>query len=273
MAFARRDALRRLACLLARQAAADYVAGMDAVATLAAATEPGRRLVFGDDTGVGHAPGMMPDVEVMAAVDMRSEDYAVVAATIAAFLAEHGLSEFHATDVAGGRRGTAWAAAGMAVRLEAFRVMRDALTDGAATLLYAHVSRRQYEGMRRELQDMGIPLNLGWKAALTRAFLRSLIDEAASGPRPTLIVVDQDRPLPEPVVDRSERAPFLVGGGVIRARSSDAPGLQMADMAAYCMGRHLRRRGRHKIGEADAFDEIAAETVAGFAGRVRHLLA
>ena len=64
---------------------------------------------------------------------------------------------------------------------------------------------------------------------------------------------------------------FLVGGGPIVANSASVPGLQLADMAVFSIGRYLQNRDHIASGSGKGFDLIALDTIAALAGRCEHL--
>lgn len=244
------------------------------------------------------AEGMLPDVGLMAAVEMPPASYAAASERLTQYLATHDLSEFHATDIVAGRKRSAFAHLSPEKRLHAFREVSAALIEAGDSLSYVHIPRSQYESMRADLAGQRLDSGLDWKAAIRRVTLRALVEEALSRPEPTMIVVDQDRPQVRPKVVEGETAPGLVGGGVLSAPSDQVIGLQLADMAAFCMGRHPRRRSRYRmINPSDdegamesgttpkqgdtpcngiaglaGFDGVVVETLASFKGRTRSLL-
>ncbi|KTR07069.1 hypothetical protein NS365_05350 [Aureimonas ureilytica] len=255
-------------------------------------------VVFCDDSEVGAADGMLPDVGLLAAIEMTPVAYASAAKRLTSYREKNTLPEFHATDIVAGRRNTFWATVPHEMRLQAFREVSTALVETQARLSYVHLPRSQYEEMRTRLKQNGFDPKLNWKAAMRRVVLRTLIEEADRRSAPTLIVIDQDRPLHGPRLVTSEAAPSLAGGGVLAAPSDQVIGLQLADMAAFCMGRYLRRRPRNRtislagnkdqmlliasegdderardtIAGLEGFDGVVIETVAAFAGRTRSLL-
>lgn len=241
---------------------------------------------------------MLSDVGLMAAVEMSPASYAAASERLTRYLATHDLPEFHATDLVAGRKRSAFARLSPEQRLHAFRKVSAALIEAGDSLSYVHIPRSQYESMRVDLAGQHLNPGLDWKAAIRRVTLRTLVEEALSRPEQTMIVVDQDRPQAGPKVVKGETAPGLVGGGVISAPSDQVIGLQLADMAAFCMGRHMRRRSRYPtidrsndegameygatpkqahtpcegIAGLAGFDGVVVETLAGFEARTRSLL-
>lgn len=244
----------------------------EALGGLAIAMPPDGRLVFGDDSEVGEAKGMLPDVQLLVAVDMTPAAYTAAQSRLRAYLTGDLPGEFDATDIVAGRNGTPWARVTPERRLGSFRELSQTLVATGANLTFLHIPESQYGDMRRRLAAEGVDLKLGWKAAMRRVFLRLLMDEANVSGRSTLIVTDQHRPAPTPATDRSEDAPGLAGGGVFTAPSDQVIGLQLADMAAFCMRRHLRRRAGYDPETLRGFDKVVVETMAGFEGRSRSLL-
>lgn len=263
---------------------------------LAVALPPGSRLIFCDDSEVGEAEGMLPDVGLMAAIEMSPASYATASERLRRYLDANDLPEFHATDIVAGRRRSAFADMPPERRLDGFRKISEALVEARADLSYVHIPRSQYEAMRVDMAAGGPSPAPEYKAAIRRVLLRRLIEEADGRAEPTMIVVDQDRPQHAPRLLTSEAAPGLACGGVISAPSDQVVGLQLADMAAFCMGRHLRRRARYRVDDGEdavepnmaggvsgtsrdgiaglgGFDGVVVETLASFEGRTRSLVA
>lgn len=61
----------------------------------------GRTLVFCDDTDVAEQPvaTLQPDLRILVAVQVLSENYATLDAAMVAALDQYGVPEFHATDM------------------------------------------------------------------------------------------------------------------------------------------------------------------------------
>ena len=86
-----------------------------------------------------------------------------------------------------------------------------------------------------------------------------------------MLILDQDKFSVTPKVESREGGEFLCGGGPIIGDSASIPGLQLADMAAFSMGRYMRKRAEIAQGSDKGFDITVARTIAGLNGRCEYL--
>lgn len=240
---------------------------MDAKAVLEALPEPGRTLVFCDDTDISGqpVPWLQPDLRILVAVEMSSEDYAAAAAKLEARLASLGMPEFHAAEIANPKGKSPWKGVSPDERAAALHFLAGALNGAGAHVHEAHVPKAQFAALKAEAQLVG-KVGVGFKMGLKRVFLRCLSDHLAVGANGTIVVMDQDKPLAEPVVENWPEAAFLIGGGPVAARSLDVPGLQLADMAAWSINRYMCRKLKVAAGNANEFDQAALEVVGNLDG-------
>lgn len=240
---------------------------MGAKALLEALTEPGRTLVFCDDTDISGqpVPWLQPDLRILVAVEMSSEAYAVAAAEIEAELSSLGMPEFHAAEIANPKGKSPWKEVPSEERASALHSLAEVLNEAGAHVHEAHVPMAQFAALKAEAQLVG-KVGVGFKQGLKRVFLRCLFDHLALGQSGTIVVMDQDKPLSEPIVEDWSEAAFLVGGGPVAARSVDVPGLQLADMAAWSINRYMCRRPHLVAGSATELDKAALEVVGNLSG-------
>lgn len=234
---------------------------------------PGRRLIFCDDTDLEGRPVAMlePDLRILVAVELDSGAYASAALQMAAYLDNLGMPEFHATEIANPGSKSPWKAIDTDRRIEALEWLGDLLAGLEASVSFARIPKAQFNELKAQAQQLG-SVGVGFKQGLRRVFLRCLFEECEQYAAPTLIVLDQEGPVAEPTVEHWLAGTFLVGGGPIVARSSDVAGLQLADLAAWSVGRYVRHRERFRGTKATPFDQIAL-TVVGRLDGLRDLIA
>lgn len=134
------------------------------------------------------------------------------------------------------------------------------LNGAGARVHEAHVPKAQFAALKAQAQLVG-KVGVGFKQGLKRVFLRCLFDHLGPAKERAIVVMDQDKPLAEPVIESWPEASFLVGGGPVAARSVEVPGLQLADMAAWSLNRYLCRRPSFVAGTATEIDRAALEVV------------
>lgn len=229
--------------------------------------QPGRTLVFCDDTDIAPqpVPWLQPDLRILVAVEMSSEAYAAAAAELTARLASLGMPEFHAAEIANPKGKSPWKALSPDERASALHFLAGVLNGSGARVHQAHVPKAQFATLKAQAQ-LGGKVAVGFKMGLKRVFLRCLFDHLAPAGGETMVILDQDKPLAEPVVEHWPEAAFLVGGGSIAARSIDVPGLQLADMAAWSINRMLCRRPCFDDGTATDIDRAALQLVGNLDG-------
>ena len=228
---------------------------------------PGRRLVFCDDTDLDGKPvaALEPDIRILVAVEVASETYAPAATQMAAYLAGVAMLEFHATEIANPKSNSPWKSVPMGQRVEALGWLGELFATLNAKVSYTRIPKAQFHELKAQAQELGA-VGVDFKTGLKRVFLRCLFEELEQAGDPSMIVLDQDGTTGEPKVEHWPEGKFLVGGGPIVAQSHDVPGLQLADLAVWSIGRMVRHRERFNEGLATPFDRVALEVVAGFDG-------
>jgi hypothetical protein len=252
---------------------ADNQVAATASALLASLGQSGRTLVFCDDTDIAGqpVPWLKPDLRILVAVEIDSESYASAASEMVSYLANLGMPEFHAADMANPNKKSPWKAVALEARTEALHQLAGILNASGAHFYHARVPMAQFSTLKARAQLKG-KVGVGFKHGLKRVFLRCLFEYLASANRPALVVMDQDKPLAGPVIEAWPEASFLVGGGPIAASSKDVPGLQLADMAVWSINRILCRRPAFDDGSATAVDRAALEVVGKMEGRLGDLI-
>lgn len=234
--------------------------------------EPGRVVVFCDDTDIDKSPNdwLVPGLRILCAVAMTSEHYAKLSAAMQNRLQALGQSEFHATEIVNPPKSCSWRQVSVENRIAALAFLRDLLAEPPTKFYYIFVSKGQYQQLRQEAQALG-HVNLGHKAGLKRVFLLSLFERLQASGIGTVLVMDQEKS-GGPTVENWKGGAFLLGGGPITADSASVPGLQLADMVAFCISRYVLKRQAIIEEQGSPFDNIALETVAGFEGRIEFLM-
>lgn len=237
---------------------------------LATLDTPGRTLAFCDETNLTEAATseQVANLRLHAAFVVDSAAYAPVAGMLAEFLAANDLPEFHAAEIVNANASSPWKTVPMALRIEAYQRISDALLLPRSRIAYLYISKAEYDGM---VVKSGGVIPADYKQGLKRVFLSSIADYLPQA-TPSAVVADRDKNTPGPTLCAFQGGSHLIGGGAILVESHRVIGLQLADMAAYVVRRYLLRKRRIKQGNADAFDEIATATVASFLDRFDHLL-
>jgi len=224
---------------------------------------PGTTLVFCDDTDIQGQPipTMHPDLRILAAVQMRSESYSALEAAMATARATYGVSEFHATDIATGNR--AWTGRSEEERRDALTFVADQLAEHGTRVAAVWLPKGEYPKVKKEAEKLG-PVGAGFKHGLKRALVRSVVGRLATGTRPAMLWLDQDKPGAAPKIEKWPEATSLTGGGPIVAPSHLVSGLQLADLAVWSIQRFMTKRAGFDDGNATAFDAVAMRVVAEF---------
>lgn len=247
----------------------------DVIAGLAA---PGRLLAFCDETDLTNEPTstMVGNIHLHAALVMQSDGYAAFASVLAAALRTYGVSEFHAVDIVNNGKRSVWRHREKADRLAALKTVCDALCASEGHIYYVHISKQQHEELLDKWPDADIDPD--HKIAVKTRF-RELVAALLDTSTPAAVIADKAKNKPGVGLATIEGGDHLLGGGIILAHSHDVLGLQLADAAAYVIGRYIRRRDGiaatiEDAGEEalDAFDRLVAETVGRLVGRVHSLL-
>lgn len=223
----------------------------------------GQTLVFCDDTDIAEQPvaTLQPDLRILVAVQMPSENYAALDATLTAALDQYGVQEFHATDIASGNHG--WKGRSEEERASALTFVADQLATYGGRIGAVWLPKGQYPQIRKDAEKLG-KVGVGFKHGLRRVLVRSVVERLATGTRPAMLWLDQDNPLAEPKVEHWPEATFLVGGGPVVAPSHLVRGLQLADLAAWSVQRYQIRRASFDDGAVTEIDKVAMSVVAAF---------
>lgn len=223
----------------------------------------GRTLVFCDDTDIAGQPvdTLQPDLRILVAVQVPSENYAALDTAMTAALDQFGVHEFHATDMATGNRG--WKGRGEKERAAALAFVAEQLSTFAGRIGAVWLPEGQYPQIRKEAEKFG-KVGVGFKQGLRRVLIRSVVERLAADGRPAMLWLDQHSPLAGPKVEHWPEATFLVGGGPVLAPSHLVRGLQLADLAIWSVQRFQTRRARFDDGTATMIDKVARDVVASF---------
>ncbi len=221
-----------------------------AAAARAELTLPGRTLAFCDETDLTSeaTSTMVADIHAWVALILPSDAYPDVEGLVLAYQAEHGLPELHGTEMVNPKSGTPWKAVPDDVRLAAYHFACELIAAHAVDLRYSYISKGQYAELTAGAPKGTVPNS--HKAAVKTVFRTSIVSHLA-GHAPALLV--------------------FVGGGIVRAASHGVPGVQLADVAAYAVGRYLRRRDAIIDAEANAVDAINMAMLEGLTGRFHYL--
>lgn len=180
--------------------------------------DPGRRLVFVDDSGTPGKPlpNLARDFVVMCGICMTSERYQVAKAQLSAALADLGsdFTEFHATEIVNPRSNSPWKRIPSEERIRSLSLLVNVLAESVESILFCYVSGEQYYA---DLQPRILAVEgpkMSHKAALQQGFFQGIIDylrpaeQMCSGQREVAIVLDSTKPLGRDKIElRSLRDP------------------------------------------------------------------
>lgn len=241
------------------------------VQILAGLGTPGRTLAFCDETDITQeaTSTMLPHVHLRAALILPSADYRLMGEELDSYRQVHGMPEFHANEIVTPGTKSAWKEIPVVERVAAFAFACELVTRPKCSIRYVHISRQQYEQMRAALPKGAIPKS--YKSGVKKVFLSCIVHDLRDA-TPGVLVMDRDKVGTQPTLTKVADGAHLVGGGAVSTDSAAVAGLQLADVAAYVVGRYVRRRDRVLSGKRDAFDELAMSTVAAMNGRFTSLL-
>lgn len=241
-----------------------------AAAALADRTLPGRTLAFCDETDLTSAATstMVADIHAWVALILPSDAYPEVEGLVLAYQAENALPELHGTEMVNPKSGTPWKAVPDDVRLDAYRFACKLIAAHAIDLRYSYISKGQYAELTAGAPKGAVPAS--HKAAVKTVFRKSIVSHLARH-APALVVFDKHKNNPGPTLEPLPGCNHLVGGGIVRAASHDVPGVQLADVAAYAVGRYLRRRDAIIDATVNAVDAINMAMLEGLSGRFHYL--
>ena len=231
---------------------------------------PGLGLAFCDETDLTHArtQTMMPDIHLVGAIVLPSSSYVAVRSEMERLREGLSLPPFHATEIVNPNKRSSWSKVDLPTRLDAYQRVCRILGRTEIEVHYVHIAKTQYGEMRERLGGTAMPKD--FKSGARKVFEASIQELVRPGP--SCIVMDRTGQSASVTLTKLKGAEQLRGEGIFRAPSSKVSGLQLADVALYVVGRHIRRRDSVKTGDSNAFDEITMETVAGMEGRFHSLL-
>jgi hypothetical protein len=237
---------------------------------LAGIADPGRTLALCDETDltIAATSTMVAEIHAWVAMIMPSEAYSSLRDALVGYQAEHGVPEFHGNEIVNAGKKSAWSDTAYDRRIDAYRFACALVTTHATELRYVHISAGQYAEWMTAYPGQ---LPSSHKDAVKASFAEHIVDYLA-GHAPAMLVFDKHKNNPGPTIESVTGADYLAGGGILRASSQDVPGLQVADIAAYAVGRYLKRRDNIIADTANEFDHVSMEMVAALPGRVRSLL-
>lgn len=217
---------------------------------------PGRTLVFVDDSGTPEQPlgeHLVKDYKLHAAAVLSSDAYRIFLSEHQEFLSRYRwASEFHTVDVFQGKRG-AWAAQSAELRQRAFNTMAGHFGRFVERVLYVNIGVEQYDEIMKRAGAAGAPYptNVDWdshsegaRVALLKAI--GARTRLPPSPRPLVVVEDADGHRENVCEVMFKPEANIFSDGVFRVDSKRVPGIQLADMAAYCVNRlhHVRAKLR-----------------------------
>lgn len=228
-------------------------------------------LAFCDETDLTNEPttSMVANIHAWVAVNMPSDRYAGLSAQVVAYREDNALPELHGNEIVNPPSNSTWRTVSYDRRVEAYRFACEQVATAADEVRYLHVSQGKYAAMLAEHPDAALPR--GYKAAVKRAFKRCIVERMVAS-APAIVVFDKDKNNPGPTLEQIDGAVHLEGGGIVRADSNTVAGLQLADVAAYAVGRYIRRRDLIIGQEGNPFDRIGMALVGDLRDRLATLL-
>ncbi|WP_156139457.1 DUF3800 domain-containing protein [Sphingomonas sp. 35-24ZXX] len=238
-------------------------------ALLASVADAGRTLVFCDesDLTIGATSTMCAKIHAWVGLEMPSDAYSALSSAVRWYQASHRVPEFHGNEIVNAGSKSAWRPQSFERRLDAFRFACNLVVEHAALLLTVHIPAEQYQNWVDEGRCRPDSHKDGVKEVFAKSIVEHLADRA-----PALLIFDKHKNNPGPTLLPVANAPHLAGGGILLADSNAVAGLQIADVAAYAIGRYLKRRDRLLDDTANAFDRVAAKMLEDLPRPVRSLL-
>jgi len=238
---------------------------------------PGRVLAFCDETDLTDEKGtatMRADIHLHAAVVLPSGCYGALAASVGAAIETFGVEEFHAVDIVNNGKKSVWYERSPEDRLAALTTICDALDASGAHVYYVHIPKEQYDGFVTAFPPGTLPED--HKDAVKACF-RASIAALLDTPTPAIVVADKEKNSKSIGLAKVDGGDHLIGDGIVLAASEQVIGLQLADAAAYIIGRYIRRRDGmvakvELAEEIGAFDSLVADAVGRLHGRLHSLL-
>lgn len=242
----------------------------DAAELLSELTSSGRMLCFCDETDLTIEPTstMVADIHAWVGFLIPSEAYAKAAAIIEQYRASHNLPEFHGTEIVNPKSKSPWKSVPVERRIAAFDFVCAQVDHYAAHICYAYMSKAQYDEGAAEHHGQVPECH---KAGVKDYFKATMVERLAAF-APAVLIFDKDKNNPGPTLEPVSTAPHLVGQGILRADSKDIAGLQMADIAAFAVGRYIRRRDKIIAGSNDPIEASAMTLVGNLGSRLTSLI-
>jgi len=226
-------------------------------------------VLYIDDSGT--SAGALPeevlvsDFHLMAGVLIPSANHAGVESAHECWLndankvAGQEVDEFHATELVNPKSGTVWHGVSISDRLTLLKTAYRMLIDHAAKVLHLHIGKDQYDDAVQQARDAGCLKERRWqnpRMGLDYVFSKS-IGEHVEVDDGQLVIVHDDDGKNKPRFQPYSGLPSMVWrSGIAYLPSSDLPGLQLADLAAYSLNRVYHAKHRRNQGNISPFDEM-----------------
>ncbi len=240
-----------------------------ATSIIGAIETPGMTLAFCDETDLTPQPTstMVADIHLHAALVLSSAKYAPVAQQLRNACAALGAPEIHATEIVNPGKSSPWRSIAPADRYEILELACGLIRDNADALWYAYMSKAQYAALRKEHPT----LPADHRTAVKESFLGHLSETLKNATSPA-ILKDKDKSSDGATMKLLPDSDHIVGGGAVCADSHLVPGLQLADVAAFLIGRFIRRRDAIQNDETNALDALFMQTLDDLSGRMKSLI-
>jgi hypothetical protein len=217
---------------------------------------PGNILVFIDDTGTPEKPlgaHLVRDYKAHVAIVVKSENYA-------AYLDEHkrflntypSAEEFHAVDVFQGRK--EWKHCDVETRRRAFETFVDMVGQWVEMAYFIGIGIDQYNELTQKAQAIAplYPENVQWNSHSEGSrivLLKSIMGRIQNAyQRPIVVIEDAESQKIDVMEHMFQESCNVHNASVYRIDSKNIPGLQLADLAAYCFNRRYHIIAKQKDG-------------------------
>lgn len=244
---------------------------------LAGLLDPGRQLLFVDDSGTSGKPlpDLAADFRLLAGVQIPSDRYPHVKAQMQALRAPlpFEIAEFHIKELINPSEKSAWRKVSIDERLKTLASLLDLVTGNVERVLYCFVSGEQFKDELRPRLVAGGSKIKDHEVALEQVFFTRALDHIRKSGGEAAIIFDSDVALvDELMIQTLARPEGIYQSGIIRLDSREEEGLQLADFVAFGLNRLHHARQKAIDGRANEFDEFFVNAISAMTPKIINVL-